>query len=245
MNRTCKNCGTLLNGAYCHHCGQAASTNRLNFKYLLEDIRNGLLQFDHGLLYTLKELILRPGDCIRNFIKGKRVRYFKPISTLLLIATIYGIMKHYIETDLGLEVIDETGQSIMTWMENHYALTNLILLPISTFCSFVLFKKQGYNMAEHFVLNAYSASLQLCIHIFILPILFLFGYHGKPNFFVTYIVPTLDLFILGWCFTQFFNTIRITKTILLILLMQILRYMILLLLIALVYLILTYLKPTL
>ncbi|MBC8155688.1 MAG: DUF3667 domain-containing protein [Bacteroidetes bacterium] len=80
MTKHCQNCNSELNGNFCSHCGQSSNTHRLNFHFLWHDIQHGLLHIDKGILYTTKELFTRPGHSIREFLLGKRVKHFKPIS---------------------------------------------------------------------------------------------------------------------------------------------------------------------
>ena len=40
------------------------------------DLIHGVWHIDKGVLFTVKELILRPGDSVRGFIQGKRVGFF-------------------------------------------------------------------------------------------------------------------------------------------------------------------------
>ena len=66
----------------------------MNFHSLWHDIQHGLFHFDNGVLYTAKQLFTRPGNSIREYIDGKRVRHFKPISLVILLATVYGFLYH-------------------------------------------------------------------------------------------------------------------------------------------------------
>jgi len=67
---------------------QQAEPDKINFRYLLYDIEHGLLHIDKGISYTIKELFTRPGHSVREFIEGKRVKHFKPISFVLVLAGI-------------------------------------------------------------------------------------------------------------------------------------------------------------
>ena len=94
MRITCKNCNQNFKGHFCNNCGQTADTHKMNFHSLWHDIQHGLFHFDNGVLYTAKQLFTRPGNSIREYIDGKRVRHFKPISLVILLATVYGFLYH-------------------------------------------------------------------------------------------------------------------------------------------------------
>jgi hypothetical protein len=89
MEITCKNCHQVYTGHYCNNCGQSAETHKINAHFLWHDIQHGLLHFDEGILFSLRQLFTRPGHSIREFIDGKRVRHFKPISLVVVLATLY------------------------------------------------------------------------------------------------------------------------------------------------------------
>lgn len=54
----CKNCSFSFEGNYCSNCGQTAKTERISFKFLWEDIQHGILHYDKGIVYTVKQLFL-------------------------------------------------------------------------------------------------------------------------------------------------------------------------------------------
>jgi len=80
MAINCKNCNNLYDGNYCNHCGQSANTHEINFKSILHEVQHSLLHIDKGILYTTKELLLRPGKTISDYLNGKRVKHFKPFA---------------------------------------------------------------------------------------------------------------------------------------------------------------------
>lgn len=102
----CKNCGAQLNGNFCSQCGQKAKIDTINLSYILSEVSDTFLQVNHGLFYTIKELFLRPGISIRDYLAGKRKSYFKPIAYVLLLSTIYALLASLIsETTFLGEVV--------------------------------------------------------------------------------------------------------------------------------------------
>ena len=95
MAKTCINCHKTFEGKFCNHCGQKGDSERLTFHSVWHDLQHGLLHFDKGIFFTIKELFSRPGHSIREYIEGKRVKHFKPISLVIVLATIYGFLFHY------------------------------------------------------------------------------------------------------------------------------------------------------
>lgn len=81
----CLNCATPLTDKFCSHCGQPASTHRLDLRHLLHEIPHSIWHVDKGLFYTLRELLRRPGATILGYMRGQRTQHFAPLSLLLLV----------------------------------------------------------------------------------------------------------------------------------------------------------------
>jgi hypothetical protein len=218
MNITCKNCHQTFKGHYCSNCGQPAETHKLNFHFLLHDIQHGLFHFDSGITYTAKQLFTRPGHSIREFIEGKRVRHFKPISLIVVLATTYIALIHLLHIDLFVKTDQNlipnshiNIEQLKEWMTSHFAWITLLSIPLHTIGTAICFRKQGYNFIEYFVLNTYKASQKLYVAILFIPLLY--HYSGTPA--IDTVTKTLILidFALYFCTNmQFFNNLSKTKT---------------------------------
>ena len=94
----CATCGTHYQGNYCPRCGQSASIGRYSFK-------NALLLFldvwglgNRGMFRSLRDLVLRPGYMIRDYLSGMQMAYFPPFKMLFLLIT-FSVM-----VDTGLNI---------------------------------------------------------------------------------------------------------------------------------------------
>lgn len=206
MEIICKNCYQTYTGHYCNNCGQTAETHKINGHFLWHDVQHGLLHFDGGIPYTLKQLFTRPGHSIREFIEGKRVRHFKPLSLVAVLAALYGFLYHYFH----INMFDSSPDSKLTiedyneWIITHYAWITVATIPLYSIGTFIGFRKQGYNFVEYFVLNTYQASQRLFISIITFPLIYFFN--GKPELTtVTSVVYGICLILIFWTNIQFFN----------------------------------------
>lgn len=86
---TCKNCGKPFQGNHCPHCGQDRNTPRFTIRNAFQNILSGFFNIDNGFSRNLIELLYRPGYMIRDYLKGKRVHYYKPFQTLFVLAALY------------------------------------------------------------------------------------------------------------------------------------------------------------
>lgn len=78
----CLNCGTQLQGAFCHACGQKAHIHR-TISGIMHDLVHGVLHLDGKLWNTLQLLVFKPGRLTREYIEGKRARHVSPMAMFL------------------------------------------------------------------------------------------------------------------------------------------------------------------
>ena len=98
----CPTCGTHYEGNYCPRCGQSATIGRYSFKkaFLLFLDVWGL--GNRGMFRTIRDLILRPGYMIRDYLQGMQMAYFPPFKMYFLL--------------LALNLVIDTGFNLK--MEN-------------------------------------------------------------------------------------------------------------------------------
>lgn len=77
--KDCLNCGTIVQGKYCHFCGQENAVPKETFWQLVTHFVYDLTHFDGNFFSTIKYLLFRPGYLSSEYIKGRRVRYLNPI----------------------------------------------------------------------------------------------------------------------------------------------------------------------
>lgn len=75
----CMNCGTGLQGPFCHFCGQPDKNFLRFFPVLMRELLEDFLDFDSRFMRTLKPLLFRPGKLTRDYLDGKRFRYVPPL----------------------------------------------------------------------------------------------------------------------------------------------------------------------
>ncbi len=225
MTITCKNCNSAFKGNFCPTCGQAANTHRLDLHSVWHDIEHGLLHVDKGLVYTIIQLFTRPGHAIREYIAGKRVKHFRPVSMVIILAIIYALLNHYFHINMIVETENELKMNlfgldfniqvqqgetsylkeIKDFIESHFAMLQLVFLPFFAGASRLAFRKTGYNYIEHFMINAFLRGQALILGMLFLPFIY-FGW--MPREMATNVVSILQIVCLFWAFMQIFNTER-------------------------------------
>ncbi|MGD2128022.1 MAG: DUF3667 domain-containing protein [Lysobacterales bacterium] len=80
---TCLNCGTVLQGPFCHYCGQPDKNLLRFFPVLMRELMEDFLDFDSRFMRTMKPLLFKPGKLTRDYLDGRRFRYTPPLRLYL------------------------------------------------------------------------------------------------------------------------------------------------------------------
>jgi hypothetical protein len=85
----CANCGHLLYGRYCSHCGQSTDLRHRSVLHLLWEAFEGLFHLDGRLWRTLPALFFRPGSLGRDYLEGRVARHVPPFRMFLVALVIF------------------------------------------------------------------------------------------------------------------------------------------------------------
>ena len=99
-SHVCSSCKTEFTGNYCPRCGQAAEVGRFSFKKTLMLFLDVWAIGNRSMLRSLRDLMLRPGYMIRDYLSGMRSAYFPPFKMFFLLAAFSLIVEYGF--DLGL-----------------------------------------------------------------------------------------------------------------------------------------------
>ena len=82
---SCANCGAILQGAWCHDCGQVAEDFHRSIGRLMMETVEGLTHLDGRFWVTAPSLVLRPGRLTRDYIDGHRAAQIPPLRLFLVV----------------------------------------------------------------------------------------------------------------------------------------------------------------
>ncbi len=91
--KTCLNCHQhyLESYKFCHTCGQKASVHRINTHFLIHAFTHA----DTGIFYLVKELALKPGVVVKEYVVGARKKYYNPFNFFLITIAISAFLSAY------------------------------------------------------------------------------------------------------------------------------------------------------
>jgi hypothetical protein len=176
----CLNCGSNLNSyKFCPVCGQNAATHRLSFHDLWHDLLHYFTHADKSFFRLVGALAVRPGVVAREYVDGRRVKYFKPVNFFLVVGTILVLMLSWFHLS-NEEMIANMQQKVAAIRDAneqkivlgrvermqqviHYAtkysnVMNMLITPLFAFIFWLFYKKARFSYIEHLVASMFFIS---------------------------------------------------------------------------------------
>ena len=161
----CRICNSEVSKNYCSDCGHPVALKRINGHYLIHEIEH-VLHFERGILYTIRELLLRPGTNIKRFIAEDRSRLVKPVIFIIVTSLIYSVISHFFHIQ-GMVSHDFAAQStaakILMWTESHLGYSNILMGGLIAFFIKIFFRKSSYNYFEILILLCFVMGLLMLV----------------------------------------------------------------------------------
>lgn len=153
MPEICKNCSSEVTQNFCPNCGQASQLQKIDRKYIANEIQQ-LFNFEKGFFYTAKELLLRPGISVREFILENRNKHMKPVTYLILtsllytlVAGIFNASEIYNEKEKLMFENSSIGD-LQHWVQSNYGYSNILMGFFIALCVKLFFRKHNFNTYE-------------------------------------------------------------------------------------------------
>lgn len=163
----CKNCETEVTQNYCPNCGRPQQLKRVDSHYILSEI-GSVFNFQKGILYTIKELLIRPRKNIRAFISEDRNRLVKPIMYILITSVIYTIFVkifHFEDDYINYSGNEESALlEIFKWVQGNYGYANIIMAAFIGLWLKLFFRKYPFNLFEILILLCFVMGTGMLIY---------------------------------------------------------------------------------
>ena len=163
----CDNCGTPLEGEYCHRCGQRKIDFKSDWKGLSHEVFSSMFNFEGKLLVGFADIAFRPWKVTREFLEGQRVSKMPPFRTYLFVSLLFflniaadftdGFSNGVIIADEAemqsaekfneVEVAREMGQHLMKWTPRVFLVGVVILALLLK----IVFFRSNHVYIEHLI----------------------------------------------------------------------------------------------
>jgi len=88
----CLNCGEVLTGQHCAHCGQRAKVRVLSLWGMTRDLLGDMLDWDARIWRTLRPLAFNPGKLTQDYLRGRRASYTPPFRMYVLLSVAFFVV---------------------------------------------------------------------------------------------------------------------------------------------------------
>lgn len=205
MKIICKNCETpnYSDFNYCPQCSQKVNLHRISPHEILHEAIHYFTHADKGIFQLIRDLTLKSGVVAKEYINGKRKKYFPPLNFFLLVAAIFvfisNIPKEVAAIDIQKENSElnsisdpvqkekmihlyERKEKTMHFIRKYSNLMAMMALPLTAFFFWLFYKKENYNYTEHLVAGMYMLGYCILINtLLILPISLIFHLSSNYN----------------------------------------------------------------
>jgi hypothetical protein len=173
----------------------------------------GALDLDRGLLFTLLELFRRPGHMARDYVRGHTASYANPVKYFLIMGTLTTLV--WVKTGLAGQMADQLAREMTTstngrvspgagelveMISSYFTLLLAFTLPTAAASTRWVFRRAGYNYAEHLIFNIYTGAHQ-CI-LMVAALLLGAAVGTDPQSSLNWSVPVVIGYFL-WALAQF------------------------------------------
>lgn len=165
MKTLCKNCGQKVRGNYCQHCGQSADTDRIGWKFCLNELILNNFSFNRGIFHTARSLVIKPRGMVNEYLSGKRMRYTGALHFLVFVLLLRGLLNLFVGGESGADVLTFKVQlnGVPIEFQQYDRIMIFVLTLVPSFVNYFLYKRLHYSLAEHFYINAYIVGISLLL----------------------------------------------------------------------------------
>ncbi|MCI9846916.1 DUF3667 domain-containing protein [Flavobacterium pectinovorum] len=165
----CKNCASEVNQNFCPNCGYPAKLKRIDGHYIAHEIEH-VLHFERGILFTVKELFINPGQNIRSYISENRSRLVKPVIFIIITSLIYTLISHFFHIEdeyVKYEGLEKSAfVKILGWFKANYGYMNILTGMFIAIWLKLFFKKYNYNFFELLIMLCFVLGISMLIFAF-------------------------------------------------------------------------------
>lgn len=110
--KNCLNCGTIVQGPYCHNCGQENIVPHETFWNMAKHFFYDITHFDGNFFSTLKILLFKPGFLSFEYIQGRRKAYLHPVRMYVFTSAVFFLtfFSLYSVKESDIEILDDKAK---------------------------------------------------------------------------------------------------------------------------------------
>jgi hypothetical protein len=190
----CLNCEKPVSeqAVYCPNCGQTVHLHPISMGHIVHEGMHFFLHADKSILTLAKALAVKTGTVAKEFIEGKRRKYFSPFNFFMIVAGLVVLSMSVFQTfekenantqmqlqALSAQITDPVKKAMflglvkrqansMIFVKKYSNIISMITVPLLSLIFSLFYLKGKYNYAEHLVANMYSTGFTSLVMAFII-----------------------------------------------------------------------------
>lgn len=175
ISQYCPNCEAEIKDQqkFCAECGQKFPVYRFTLRNFFHEFLHAFTHADRGIFHLLFHLSTKPGVVAREYVKGKRKKYFSPFTFFLIVMALFVFTNNvfkgtpidrktdprviaYIPTEEGKQKyigLIHRANVVDKFTHKNGNMVAMIAIPFISFFTWLFFRKKKYNYAEHLIAN--------------------------------------------------------------------------------------------
>lgn len=175
----CKSCNKPIENEFCPYCGQKVIEQRLTVKSIFKLAVSKLFDLENSFWTTIKLLFKQPEEVVNGYLSGATKLYYNPVRFIVIAVALSLLTMSFsgfdpnemmggINSNNLNQISDEAmayQNSLINILSSFMQLVSLIIVPFFALATWLLFKKQQLNYAEHLAINCYGLGVATLIGI--------------------------------------------------------------------------------
>lgn len=165
----CQHCGQEFSDNFCPRCGQRAGAGRVGWKAVEKSLAFIWGMDSTSLLYSLWQLLWRPGYLIRDYISGHFQVSYQPIKMTLVLGVFVALLDYLLGPITPAEETSKVGiaylDSVIEWMDKNQGWGDLLACSFMILPTWLLFRfaprYPRHTLPEGFFIQVFMAALLL------------------------------------------------------------------------------------
>ena len=166
----CANCGMEVSDNFCPRCGQKAEIGRVGWKSVQQSVAVLWGLDSRSLVFSLMQLLLRPGYMISDYIGGHRQVSFPPVKMLFVVAIAYGFISKWFGHPMPLSSHVGFAKQFGDWIDQYpgwgFLCVGFFIIFPTLFVFYHAPRNGRHSLPEGFFIQVFMATLILLISCF-------------------------------------------------------------------------------
>ena len=183
----CLNCDAPLTPtqAYCSVCGQKADTHRLTLHDIGHAVMHVFTHADHSVFALVRDLAIKPGRVARDYVDGKRRKYFNPFTFVLVVVGVASLVlaaTKFVDFNQG-----SAANPVGNFLQRNLNLVIFMQLPLLSLYSMAFFRAEKLHFAEHLALASYTSGFRSLFFMLVVAPFWVLTHWNYPATLGTYL----------------------------------------------------------